>query len=181
MRRSLATLGVVLLAALPAQGSLLGTQIIGAFIDPLGVDIFARNPQPASVTATGVEFVGPVSAATSIEADFDAATLTVFLTTFAGASSFLAFDASFTFLTPGLVTGVDVLPGGTVGLSVAPALAGDVLTFRTPFISNTPPNTTLSVTLRLSTRAGTPVPAPGALALFGVALLGFAAAARRRG
>jgi hypothetical protein len=180
MRRFLAVLGVILLTALPAQASLIGTQVNGAFVNPFPADLFAGNPQPATVTNPGVEF--SFSGDGSAEADFDANSLTIrlivadFLTSF----SFFGFDATFDFLTPGLVTGVSVVPGGTVILDVLPVLTGDRLTFSTEGTVGTPGGTTLSVTLLLTTGDSTPVPAPGAIALFGAALLGLGVARTRR-
>jgi hypothetical protein len=183
MRRFLATVGVLSLLALPAQASLLGTQVNGALVNPFPADLFAGNPQPATVGG-GVEFVfesllGNGFVTSRFEADFDANSLTIRFFT-ASPISFFAFDATFDFLTPGLVTGVSVAPGGTIGLTAGPVLTGDQLTFTTGETVGTPAGTTLSVTLLLTTGDSTPVPAPGALAVFGVALLGLGLARARR-
>jgi hypothetical protein len=181
MRRVIALLGMILLAAPSAQASLIGTQVTGSMIGNID-NIFGTDPQTRTVAAPGVEFSGDLGAAT-VEADFDANSLTIRLIVGPGnftSVSFPAFSSSFVFLTSGLVTGVSVVAGGTVPFLGAPTLSGDTLTFTTA-PNGGPPNTNLSVTLLLTTRSETTaVPAPAALALFGVALLGLGAVARRR-
>jgi hypothetical protein len=176
MRRFLATVGVLSLLALPAQASLLGTQVNGALVNPGSMDLFAGNTQPAIVASPGVEFVfeslnGNGALTSRSEADSDANSLTIrFFTAFL--ISFFEFDATFDFLTPGVVTGISVAPRGTITLTADPVLTGDQLTFTTAETVAMPGGTTMSVILLLSTGDSTPVPAPGALAVFGVALLG---------
>jgi hypothetical protein len=175
MIRFLLTLGLVAMAALPAQASLIGTQVRGQVLNPRGEDLFASIPQPVTVKALGGEF-----SAFGVEADFQADRLVLTFTSAPG-NSFIPAPFRFEFLAPTVVTLATVQPGGTISFLVEPALANNVLTFTS---ADTPIGNTgsASVTILLETRApgAVPVPVPGALALFGAALLGLAAAARRR-
>lgn len=183
MRRIPTALAVLLLAAMPARASLIGTQVTGTFKTVFDDDIFAVAgiPQPAIIAEPGIEFSTGSKFQNRIEADFGAASLTLRFVTLWHVGAYARYTATFTFLTPGIVTGVAVQPGGTIPLYSDPALSGDVLTFRTDF-AYVDKGTTLSITLSLFSRlgGGTPVPAPGALALLGASLLGLGVVRRLR-
>jgi hypothetical protein len=181
MRRVFALLGMILLAAPSAQASLIGTQVTGSMIG-FGGNLFGSGLQTRTVAVPGIEFSRSTTS-TIVEADFDANSLTIRLIVApgGGGSAFSALPSTFEFLTPGLVTGVSVAPGGTVDFNVLPTLSSDTLTFTTAPTDIVRGGTTVSVTLLLTTRDDSAaVPTPAALALFGVALLGLGAVARRR-
>lgn len=181
MLRHHIAMAFLLVGTASAQASLLNSQVTGSLLTPTGTQGFSALP--ATVGDPAVEFVaGDVLA--SIEADFGADSLTIRLITGSNFSnSFFDYDFAFDILSPGLVTGVSVDSGGTVLIdpSGAPLLVGDRLTFSTLGTSFTPPNTTLSVTLRFSTaEPPVPVPTPGTLSLVGAGVLGLGLARSRR-
>jgi hypothetical protein len=181
MRRILTSLALVLLAAMPAKAGLIGTQVSGTLVNPFGDDLFAVAgiPQPATIADPGLEFSTGNTFLSRIEVDFGADRLTLRLVTLQESFLYFPYTATFTFLTPGLVIGVDVERGGTIPLASGPTLSGDVLTFGTQAVS-AQEDDVLSVTLALRVGEGTPVPVPGTLVLLGAAMLGLGVARRMR-
>jgi hypothetical protein len=165
--------------ALPAQASLIGTQVRGAAVNPLNFDLFAALPQPATVTDPGDEFSSRSAVGARVEADVQADRVVLRLVG-VGTVRFFPFAFAFDFA-PGLVTAAQLVPNPSLAISAGPALVGDRLTVSSAPTSDSL-NGTLTATILLTTRTpDAAVPAPGALALLGVALLGLAAVARRRG
>jgi hypothetical protein len=175
MIRFLFALGMVVMAALPAQASLIGTQV--------KIDVLLFSASQRTVVDPGIEFTQGSAPDDIFTLDFRANSLVLGFT-----SGFTAPFGPVNVLVdfqPGLVTAAAVDGTPTWTLDGPLSFVGDRLIFSTVDNFATQAGQTYSVTILLTTGTtgtpGTAVPVPGALALFGVALLGLAAVARRRG